>query len=258
MDFSSKPLFLTIAQSALAIVTLAISTAAAQTPLAVEVEALRFSVDANQLQRPNTGGRARIAVTDFSGAAETSGRITLILGSEFWKKDSEFRLAYAPFRANGSAISTRDFRYDGVAFRAGEPTRATYQFDTYRLTYAIPLLSGPDWAVKAGGTFALRDAVTRFEQGNNRAAFNNRGLVPLLHLSAQYGLTPQWKLIADVDGALAPAGSLLDGSVRVAYAFTPTVSAYVGARHLVGGARGSDFYNFVRTTALSTGLRATF
>jgi hypothetical protein len=197
-------------------------------------------------------------VTDFTGTPETSGRIALILPSEMWKKDGEFRLAYAPFRANGSAIATRDFRYDGVTFRAGALTRATYQFDTYRLTYAIPVWSGRDGSIKAGGTLALRDAVTRFEQVNNQAAFSNRGLVPLLHLSTQYGLTAGLILFADVDGALAPAGSLLDGSVRVAYAITPKISAYVGARHVVGGARGTDFYNFIRTTALSTGLRASF
>jgi hypothetical protein len=251
--------FSQVARSAFALTALVLSTSAsAQTPTTVELEALRFSVDANQLQRPNSGGRARVAVTDFTRASETSGRITLILASELWKKESEFRLAYAPFRANGSALATSDFRYDGVAFRAGEPTSATYQFDTYRVTYAIPVWSGLHWIVKAGGTLALRDAVTRFEQASNRATFTNRGLVPLLHLSAQYGLNTRWTLIADLDGALAPAGSLLDGSVRLAYVVTPQISAYVGARHVVGGARGSDFYNFLRTTALSAGLRASF
>jgi hypothetical protein len=225
---------------------------------AVEIEGLLLNTRANNLQRPNNSLGDRVSVLPFAGHSQSGARITLQLPLETVGKDHQLRLVYAPYRSSGTATPAAAFRYDKVSFSAGAPVGALYKFDSYRITYSLPLVSGADWNVRYGGTLAIRDARTRFTQGSANADFKNRGLVPLLYIAGRYTLARDWTLLGDVDAIASPAGSLLDASLRLSCALTPQWSTSVGARYLTGGAKSDAFYNFIRVRAFTLGLRLSF
>jgi hypothetical protein len=225
---------------------------------ALEIEGLRLNTTANNLQRPNNSVGDRVSVLPFAGNSQNGARITLQLPLETVGKGHQLRLVYAPYRSSGTATPAAAFRYDKVSFSAGTPVDALYKFDSYRITYSLPLVSGADWNVRYGGTVAIRDARTRFTQGSANADFKNRGLVPLLYVAGRYTVAHDWTLVGDMDAIASPVGSLLDTSLRLSYALTPQWSTSVGARYLTGGAKSDAFYNFIRVRAFTLGVRLSF
>jgi hypothetical protein len=224
----------------------------------VEIEGLRLTTTVNNLQRPNNSLGDKVSVLPFADNAQNGTRITLELPLETVGKGHQLRLVYAPYRSSGTATPANAFRYDRVSFSANTPVDAAYKFDSYRITYSLPLSSGTDWDIRYGGTLAIRDARTRFTQGSTNADFKNRGVVPLLYLAGRYSLAQDWTLIGDVDAIASPVGSLLDTSMRLSYGITPQLSATIGLRYLTGGAKADEFYNFIRVRALTMGVRLNF
>ncbi len=108
----------------------------------------------NTLQRPNNSTTTRFDITDFTGENITLGRFSMAHRVDWGKADAELRLDIVPFQQSGTRDTTSTIRFNGTVFEAGVPLRALYQFNTYRLSYDVPLFTqaAPDtWNLRLGG-----------------------------------------------------------------------------------------------------------
>ena len=135
-----------------------------------------------------------------------------------------------------------DFR--GSTFSAGQPTRATFRFNSYRLTYRYLLGCGCDWSLHIGATAKIRDPKIELQQGALRRVKNDLGFVPLLHLAYERRLAPRWRFLADVDFAAAPQGRAIDLTAKLYYDMSSQWSIGFGYRTIEGGADNDTVYTF--------------
>jgi hypothetical protein len=229
----------------------------------VELEGGWTDFARNDIQKPNDANGTRFSAIDFTGDRATSGRLTAELPVRWWGEGHRLRLAYVPLRLDGTAVPGTAIRFQDATFAAGAPTSLTYVFDTWRATYSVPLFGRDDpstgWALRAGGTLAIRDASIRLAQGGTVQRFDNVGPVPLLHLSAARALGTGWTFEAELDGAPGPGGTgLWDGAARVRWAIGPGWSVAAGLRHLRGGVDNDELYNVVSATTATLSARWAF
>ncbi len=126
----------------------------------VQLEVDPSQTTSNTLQRPNNSTTTRFDIVDFTGEDITLGRFSLGHRIDWGRAGAELRLDIVPFQQSGTQVPTSNLRYNGTTFEAGVPLSALYQFNTYRLTYDVPLFAGvaPDrWTFRLGGTLAIRD-----------------------------------------------------------------------------------------------------
>lgn len=154
------------------------------------------------------------------------------------------RLMLAPLEINGTGTLDQDVSFDGKDFVAGERTKGTYRFSSYRLTYRYLLGCGCDWSFYVGATGKIRDAKIKLEQDGVSATNSNLGFVPLLHLAFEKRLADKWRFVTDLDGAAAPQGRAFDFSAKVYYDFDDRFSVGLGYRTIEGGADNDSVYTF--------------
>jgi hypothetical protein len=165
------------------------------------------------------------------------------------------RFTIAPLRASGTGTLDRDVRFDGSTFREGVRTRATYRFDTYRLTYRWMFQHGESWDLGIGAAALVRDAEITLRQGPLRESDDDLGLVPLLHLYGAYRVDERSSIVLDLEGAAAPQGRAIDAAVKFNYEWPSGWHAAVGYRTIEGGADNDSVYTFawVHQALLSVG-----
>jgi hypothetical protein len=229
----------------------------------VELEGAWTDFARNDLQKPNDATGTRFSALPFTGDGATSGRLSIELPVSRWGQGHRLRLAYVPLRLDGTATTATAIRFQGSTFAAGAPTSLDYVFDTWRATYSVPLFGRDDpsagWALRAGGTLAIRDASIRLAQGATVQRFDNVGPVPLLHLSAARTLGAGWTFEAELDGAPGPGGTgLWDTAARLRWAAGPGWSIAAGLRHLRGGVDNDELYNVVAATSATVSARWAF
>lgn len=232
-------------------------------PVTLEMEWGAYRLRTNTVQRPNDADGDRFSALPFTGETLRTARLSIEFPYERWGEGHRVRLAYVPFSGDGTAMPAASIRYQGSRFDAGAPVDLRYTFDTWRLTYSLPVFESamPDgrWSFRAGGTLAIRDARIRLRQGDRTEDFTNVGPVPLLHLSARRQTGPRLALEGEFDAFPAPGGGgLFDGTARVRYALDRGTSLSIGVRHIEGGAVDPQLYNYLRATALTIGLRTSF
>jgi hypothetical protein len=228
---------------------------------------LQFEVDpsqttSNTLQRRNNSTTTRFDISDFTGEYATLGRISVAHIVDWGRPGAELRFDFVPFQQSGTQIPASTIRYNGATFQAGVPLTALYQFNTYRLTYDVPLFAAvaPDiWTFRLGGTLAIRDAQTRLQQTGLRTNYVNYGPVPLLYAYSAWHLTDEWRVEFDLDGFPAPGGGgLLDTSARAVWLASRHASVFLGIRYEAGGATSDTFYNCLHQRSALAGVRLGF
>jgi hypothetical protein len=216
----------------------------------------------NTLQRPNNATTTRFDIVDFTGEDITLGRFSLAHRVDWGRAGAELRLDIVPFQQSGTRVPTSTIRYNGTTFEAGVPLSALYQFNTYRLTYDVPLFNdaAPDcWTFRLGGTLAIRDAQTRLQQPGLRTNYVNYGPIPLLYAYSAWRLTNDWRVESDLHAFPAPGGGgLLDTSTRVVWSASPHASLFVGIRYEAGGATQDTFFDFFHQRSALAGVRFDF
>ncbi len=216
----------------------------------IELEYQRVDTVSNEIRKGDGYSGTRFKATDFTGSTVNEGRVTAFFPIQWRGSNEELRLVIAPFQQSGSAIPARPIQYDGGAFQAGVPLALRYKFNTYRLSYTVPLFAdnrADSWQLRWGGTLAIRDARTKLSQPGIERDFKNVGPVPLLYFSASKALGAQWHLRGEFDAFPAPGGGgLFDGSLKIARELARDVELTAGVRYQFGGASGQDFYNFLR------------
>lgn len=258
-----------LARPAIAALALAGACAGAHAQLVargpwVELEAGWTDFARNDLGRPNDATGTRFSALPYAGDGVASGRLSAEMPVRWWGEGHRLRLSYVPLRLDGTAPAGTAIRFQDATFAAAAPTSLTYVFDTWRATYSVPVFGRDDpaagWALRAGGTLAIRDASIRLAQpGVPGQRFDNVGPVPLLHLSAARALGARWTFEAELDGAPGPGGTgLWDGAARVRWALGPGWSVAAGLRHLRGGVDNDELYNIVSATSATLSARWAF
>ncbi|MEQ1821966.1 MAG: hypothetical protein ABL949_05630 [Fimbriimonadaceae bacterium] len=178
------------------------------------------------------------------------GRVSLFYED---KAGGTWKLLYAPFRQSGSGTLAVPTNFAGQTFAPGA-AQATYQFNSYRLTYRKPWKGG--WSI--GGTLKIRDAEILLKQGAVVASERNVGFVPLLNIFGEGEITRGLMYEVELDGLAGGPGRALDLSLRVKRQFGPGTTAFVGFRVLEGGADVSRVKNFAWVNYITVGIGVRF
>ncbi len=96
------------------------------------------------------------------------------------------RLTLAPLKVDGTGRLSEDVTFKNDVFAADAPTKGTYKFNTYRLTYRWTFHDRERWRWGLGAAALVRDADITLEQGDKKQSRDDLGLVPLLHLYGAY------------------------------------------------------------------------
>ncbi len=167
------------------------------------------------------------------------------------------RLNLAPLEVDGTGTFSEEVLFDGETFAAGVPTKGTFKFNTYRLTYRWVFHRSQRWIWGLGGAVLVRDAKIQLQQGALKQADEDLGFVPLLHLYGAYLFNDRASAILDVEGAGASQGRAIDAALKLSYEWPSGWHASAGYRTLEGGADNDSVYTFawLHYALLSVGYR---
>jgi hypothetical protein len=208
----------------------------------------------NQFRIPGTTGTL-VSLEDYTNGPFGAFRATLVrdLGEH-----NSLRLLAAPLRLDVNFTPEAPIAFQGETFAAGRPTRARYEFDSYRLTWLYRFRSSGDWSFRAGVTAKVRDARIGLSSGSLAAEKTNTGPVPLLYAGARYSPGDRFAVDLDVDAAWAPQGYAVDLALRAEWRLSSRASAFVGYRYLDGGADNDEVYTFATFHYATAGLSLRF
>lgn len=154
------------------------------------------------------------------------------------------RLTAAPVRIEGTGTLDEDVFFVDKTFTKNTPVKASYQFDTYRLTYRYRFHKSEKWNCSWGGTLLVRDAKIALEQEGQQASKSNLGAVPLLHLSGLWRMTPQWRTVMEMDGLAGGPGRAIDATVQSFWQTSDRWEFGGGYRTIEGGSDVDAVYTF--------------
>ena len=209
---------------------------------AVELEAGPAWQSSNDVQIPNDADGTRFSLVDLAGYGPwPAGRLYLT-----WNINERhgLRALAAPLSFTETGILQEPVDFAGASYLPGVPTEATYQFDSWRLTYRYRFHHGERWTWWVGATAKIRDAEIRLEQGGVTSRDTDLGFVPLLHLAADWRLAERWHLLLDLDALAGGPGRAEDFAAKLAYDLNDRWSITAGYRTVEGGADTDDVYAF--------------
>ena len=114
------------------------------------------------------------------------------------------------------------------------------------------------WRLRVGGTLFVRDAEIELTQGALARANDDLGLVPLLNFAAEYQASPKWRLVSEIDGAVASQGRAVDLLAKAQYALTDDCRLSLGYRTIEGGADNDEVFTFAWLNQIVAGLEFRF
>jgi hypothetical protein len=166
-------------------------------------------------------------------------RLTYILNGKH-----VFSLFAAPLSLNAAGVTGKEIFFEGTTFPAGEPLKAVYRFDSYRLTYRYNFYRRPDLLIGIGFTGKIRDAAISLESPDQFAEKTNTGFVPLLNFNIEWAFAPRFGLQFGGDALAAPQGRAEDVLLAGTYRAFDNLALKLGYRILEGGADVEEVYNF--------------
>lgn len=138
----------------------------------------------------------------------------------------------------------RTVLFDDKTFTAGTDVKATYRFDSYRLTARYYFIDNDRIRAGAGFTAKIRDAEITLEGGGQKGGLDNTGFVPIINLYLQWFVFPSVSLLFYGDGAWSPYGRAEDFFAGVDWQINENISVMAGYRILEGGADNDEVYTF--------------
>ena len=212
------------------------------TRFAVELELGPVWQSSNDVQIPNDADGTRFSLVDLAGYGPwPAGRLYLT-----WNINERhgLRALAAPLSFTETGILQEPVDFAGASYLPGVPTEATYQFDSWRLTYRYRFHDGDRWTWWVGATAKIRDAKIELQQGDVTSQDTDLGFVPLLHLAADWRLAERWHLLLDLDALAGGPGRAEDFAAKLAYDLNDRWSITAGYRTVEGGADTDDVYAF--------------
>jgi hypothetical protein len=225
------------------IAVLAPAAATAQVPkVTVELEGGPAWQSYNDVEIPNDGSATRFSLSDLVGSGPwRAGRLYVT-----WNMTERhgLRLLAAPFSLTESGVADRPVRFAGAIYAGGAPIRATYTFNSYRLSYRYRFHDAARTSAWVGFTAKVRDAEVALEQGATASRKDDLGFVPLLHLAGEWRVAPRWRLGLDADALAGGPGRAVDASVKLGYDLGGPWTIQTGYRMVEGGADVPEVYSF--------------
>ena len=196
----------------------------------------------NDVQIPNSEAGTRFSLVDLAGRGPwPTGRLYLT-----WNINPRhgLRALLAPFSVTEAGTLVDPVSFAGGRFRPGMPVEATYQFNSWRVSYRYRFLEGQDLDLWVGFTAKLRDAKVALRQEDTYAEDTDLGFVPLLHLAANWRVYNDGHLLFDFDGLAGGPGRAFDSSLKFGYDLGDRWRITLGYRTLEGGADVESVYSF--------------
>jgi hypothetical protein len=196
----------------------------------------------NNVEIPNDGSATRFSLSDLAGAGPwTAGRIYVT-----WQLNDRhgLRLLLAPFSLAATGVPSAPITFAGETYAAGSPARATYKFNSYRLTYRYRVRTRDRTTAWVGLTAKIRDARIALEQGATKSRKDDLGFVPLLHLSGERQFGSAWRLRLDADALAGGPGRAEDVAVTLGRDLNERWTVRGGYRLVEGGADVKEVYTF--------------
>jgi hypothetical protein len=219
------------------------AVALAQTPtIEIELEGGPAWQSYNDVEIPNDGSATRFSLDDLAGSgAWPAGRLYLS-----WNPSQRhgLRLLLAPFSLTETGVPDQVISFAGETYSAGQPTRATYTFNSYRLTYRYRFHASDRSTAWIGFTGKVRDALIALEQEAVSSRKEDLGFVPLLHVSGQWRVAPRWLLSLDADALAGGPGRAEDVALKAGFELSDGWTVQAGYRTVEGGADVDEVYTF--------------
>jgi len=196
----------------------------------------------NDVEIPNDGSGTRFSLTDLAGNGPwAAGRVYVT-----WQLNARhaLRLLVAPFSLTETGMVATPIRFAGKTYAAGSAAKATYTFNSYRLTYRYRLSTGDRTTAWIGFTAKIRDATIALEQGATASRKDDLGFVPLLHLSGERRFGPAWRVRLDADALAGGPGRAEDVALTLGRDLNAKWTARAGYRLVEGGANVTNVYTF--------------
>jgi hypothetical protein len=215
---------------------------------------LFFAMTSQAAELRIEGGRVETLKNYYQIPGNTGDRVDLPEGDQitYFRLSGEYQfnerhavhVLYAPLKVDYSITPTANVNFNGQVFNSGEQTRATYQFNSYRVGYIYTFDARSSTVYRIGFTGKLRDAFIEMQSASASSKKSNVGFVPLLKLAATRSLSDDWRLEFDFDGLGAEQGRAIDAAISARWLAEPKWSLSFGARALDGGANNDEVENF--------------
>ena len=208
----------------------------------LEVEGSPVWQTRNDVRIPNEAPATRFSLRALAGSGPwAAGRAYLT-----WNINERhgLRLLAAPLSITATGVPDRSILFAGSPYAPGVPTRATYTFNSYRLTYRWRFHHGARWTWWVGGTAKIRDAKIELSQGTTTSRKADLGFVPLLHVAGAARLGARWRFLLDADALAGGPGRAEDVALKLAYDVGTKWSLAGGYRTVEGGADVKSVFTF--------------
>jgi hypothetical protein len=224
---------------------------ACHAPAALAAEAPRFALrieggpvwqSRNDVQIPNDASGTRFSLYDLVG----SGPWPAARAYFTWRAGErhELRALVAPLSITETGIPGQAINFAGATYASGVPVEATYQFNSYRLTYRYRLHEGERWTWWTGFTAKVRDAKIALGQGAVTSRKTDVGFVPLLHVAGDWRFATRWRLGLDADALAGGPGRAEDVALLLGHDLGQAWTLTAGYRTVEGGADVDAVYAF--------------
>lgn len=208
----------------------------------VELEGGSVGQTRNDVQIPNDETASRFSLIDVVGKGPwPAGR--LYLTWNFQRKHG-LRALLAPLSIHETGTPAEAIRFAGETFVAGEPVAATYQFNSWRLTYHYRFLDRERLRMWVGFTAKIRDAKVELSQAVTTSKDTDVGFVPLLYLATDWQFASRWHVTFDFDGLAGGPGRAFDVALKLQHDFSDRLALTGGYRTIEGGADVDAVYSF--------------
>ncbi len=222
--------------------TTATATAQDVARFAVELEVGPVWQSRNDVQIPNDENGTRFSLKELVGAGPwAAGRVYVT-----WNINDRhgLRALLAPLSYTETGVLEEPVRFAGAVFQPGVPTEATYQFNSWRLSYRYRFHDGERWTWWVGFTAKVRDAKVELRQGDTTSRDTDVGFVPLAHIGADWRFAERWHVLFDLDALAGGPGRAEDLALKLAYDINDRWTVTGGYRTIEGGADTDDVYSF--------------
>ncbi|MHC1705066.1 MAG: hypothetical protein AB9846_14240 [Tenuifilaceae bacterium] len=167
-------------------------------------------------------------------------------------------LLYAPLEVKSEGSVPSDISFAGELFPANSEIKATYKFNSYRLTYRYDFVQKPKFDFGIGFTAKIRDARIALESNGLSAEKSNVGFVPIINFRLLWKLNDNLGLLIDGDALAAKQGRAEDVLIAATYRVNDHIRLRAGYRILEGGADNDEVYGFALFHYASLGFSYSF
>jgi hypothetical protein len=227
-----------------------VAPVAAQAKWQVDVESGLAVSGYNNVRIPGNTG------TKFSLSRDLDIDATVFWRARFSRTFGDkhsLSLLIAPLTFNAEGRLEKDLRFAGGEFAANTFVKATYRFDSYRVTYRYDFYRRDRLRLGIGFTGKIRDAAISVEGGGQKAKKANTGFVPLINFRAEWTISSRLGVLFDGDALAAPQGRAEDVLLALTTSTNKNLQFKFGYRLLEGGADNDEVYTFALVNYLVLG-----